>query len=166
MSAITDIELLDHLAGRLPAERAEAIERALVDSPEVRERYERLKRMYDLLGEAEAMVDDRDLWPLIAARLAERSDEERAAVIGRIGGWSRVAAAVLLAAGLGHVAGLLTLAGSTAPGDAMDSPSAEVADVDETDVVDELGFAALGTGAVGSFAEAMLNDTSNDEDAS
>ena len=105
MNHPTELELIEWTAGRLESERAQAV-RAHVAVCEPCARTARAQRdTWDALGNWTVTPPARDLWPAVEAQLEGTSAPARA---GRPS-WPRTvfraAAAVLLAAAVGHVAG-------------------------------------------------------------
>jgi len=143
METPTNIELLDHIAGRGDPKRREEIESALRQSPQLRKRFDELQSLWNLLGEADVDVPARDLWHRVATRLNRGQYRPAAATAW----WARAAAAVLLAACIGHLAGRLT------PRQAQPLPA-----VTEVDVAKELALDALASTPVARFAEGLETD--------
>jgi anti-sigma factor RsiW len=98
-------------SGELSDERRREIEAHLDGCAECRRSQAELAAVRDLLGEWKVDAGPRDMWPAIERRL-----EDRARVTlrphWRAAGWLlRIAAAIVLGVGLGHLAGRATLPG-------------------------------------------------------
>ena len=103
----TELELIEWVADRLETERAEAVQAHVAACDACRQKASAQREAWDNAGGWDVRPPARDLWPAVEARLR---DDRHAAQVNRPG-WPRVAiraaAAVLLAAAVGHVAGRL-----------------------------------------------------------
>lgn len=157
MTDFNDMELIEHIAGRGDSDLQRRIDEALAASAELRARYEELAVTWQLLGRADAALPARDLRDDVVALIERRHTQGD--VLGRVGaaGWWRAAAAIVLAAGVGHLAGRVSLPDT----------STDLAAVTETDVQQELEFDAIGAGPMFSFAQdVLIEPDSNQEDSS
>ena len=105
MNHPTELELVEWTAGRLEPERAEAVRAHVADCEACARTASAQRDTWDALGDWTVTPPACDLWPAVEARLEGTSAPARA--VGR--GWFRTvfraAAAILLAAAVGHVAG-------------------------------------------------------------
>ncbi len=103
MAHLEERELLDLAQGPLPAGRRDEVEEHLRQCAECRRRFDDLQETSRLLGEWEVGVGGRDLWPAIEARVLREGRRVIPWPVAKAA--LRIAATVLLAFGMGHVAG-------------------------------------------------------------
>jgi anti-sigma factor RsiW len=145
MEHVSDIDLIELIAGRLAPERRDAAEAHLAACAACRERRDAAARTWQVLGEWEVRADGRGLAAaVVAAARAEATlspwrRQARAAL--------RVAAALAIGAGIGHGAARLAPRGAS---------EGVVAATDEDAVAQALGVAVLEGGAPAGLAEAVL----------
>ncbi len=147
MAEPRDIELIDYLAGRGTEARRCEIEAELARSPQLQRRLDELAKIWDLLGEADVELPRRDLYPHVAA-----AEQARRA---HLPWWARAAAAIVLAAVGGHVAGRVHL--RITPSEPDPEP------VTASTVADDLHLDAFGTTGVYAFAQDLLSGRDEDE---
>jgi len=156
---ITDIDLLEYLAGRLPPDRRAAVEARAAGSESVRRRLDELRGTWDALGRWEVDASDRDLLPGVLARV----ERERTLVVRLPSRWravARVAAMWLVAVAVGVGAGRYVV--SQRRPTEQDGATAAVED---EDVVQALYLDAIGSGdALGLVQSVTENGTSADEE--
>jgi len=102
MKHASDLELIELVAGRLPADRQEAVEAHLAACDECSRRRDAVRQTWDALGDWQIPAG-RDLAPAVQAAAAR----EAAASSRRLPLLLRLAASILIAVGAGHVAGRL-----------------------------------------------------------
>jgi len=115
-----DLELVEWAGGRLPPDRAAAVGAHVAGCRPCRARADALAQTAGALDGWQVDAGGRDVWPAVEARIRR---ESRAAPDGRTG-WVavvlRAAAAILVAAVIGHAAGRLArpviMAGRDGPG--------------------------------------------------
>jgi len=143
--------LLDYLADRLDEADRRTLEAALQRDPALRQRLDELRATWQVLGEDRAASPQHDLFSAIAERL---DDSAAPAVIGRIGPgwWMKAAAAVLVAATAGHLAGRSTWT-------TTDATTDTVVAVDDSDITDQLQLNLLASGPILSFSEELYTES-------
>ena len=150
---ISDLELLEYVAGRLdPARRAE-LDGRLARSPEDRRRVEALRRTWDLMGQWEPDTARGDVF----AGVMERVRAPAGGALHVPFRWQaagRVAAVWALAIGLGIGGGWLSLPPRPAP-----PPPEELA----RQVVQALYLDTVGAGGSVGVAESMLEEPVDEE---
>ena len=156
MTDFTDIQLIEHIAGRGEDDQRRRIDHALADSPQLKARYDQLAATWALLGRDDREPEPRDLWVDIETTLNDA--DRQPAVLVRIGGRGRLraAAALLLAVGIGHLAGRYSL-----PDQPLPTITITVAEA-EADVQAELELDALTPDTLFSFATDNLLDPDPD----
>ena len=154
MDHVTDIEIIELVAGNLPAGRQSAVERHLQVCPDCRSRRDELARTWHVLGQWRVEASGRDLRPRIERALGRRAAGVPAKTWGsRVLAGLRAAAAVLLAVGIGHLAGRWTRPSGSGPGEA--GPPA-VARVTESAVAESLHFGVIQQVSPAGLAESVL----------
>lgn len=105
MEHLSDIDILDLLGKAAPVEMRERWRSHLQDCATCRARRDALQATWDALGVLEG-CDSVDLLAGITARIAEGHRPARGITLWEL---SRIAASVLIAAGIGYTAGKFTL---------------------------------------------------------
>ena len=154
MTHPTDLELIDHFLGRGPAEARQRVEAQLAASPELRQRQAQLTAMWDLLGQAETELTDRDLWPAVAEGLQYESGQKVLAGPWRLPYWARAAAAVVLATCVGYGSARARLGWGV--GEVLTPP-------DEAEVAEVLGVGTLSGESYQVLADSFLEDPTTTE---
>ncbi len=114
MDHVTAIELIEYVAGRLPAEQAQAIEQHLQGCRLCQAELEVVRTTWQRLGRWKTPQVAPDLPQRIMAAVDEDERQQPADVIYRLP-WmraARIAAAVALMAAAGHMAGRMTWSAS------------------------------------------------------
>jgi anti-sigma factor RsiW len=119
MKHINDSELLEHAAGRLPEAKSRELRQHIAECPECESRYRSVAEVWDSLGRWHVDTTGHEIADRVMAQAAKKDaipQESQARARPFI--WSfaaklRVAAAILLAIGGGHLLGKYSLSGST-----------------------------------------------------
>ena len=147
MEHVSDIELIEMLGGHLEPDRLKSVESHLAECERCAGRRDEMARTWDDLGDWET-VPGQDLAPEILRRASMQP--------ARISIWQRpsvkVAATVLIAVGLGHVAGRFAASSRTDTGD-----EGAVVRVEDSDVTEALYLEALNGAARPGIAQALLD---------
>lgn len=156
MKHVSDSELIELLGGHLAPGRAGAVDKHCAACRECAARRDELTQTWDALGAWEVALD-RDLSAAIQDGVSARTERPVSwrVVTGKI------AAAVLLAAGLGHVAGRFA---ASAPEEELPEAGTEMARVEPEQAAEALFLEVLdGAGRPG-VAGALLELSVEDED--
>ncbi|HUU91661.1 MAG TPA: hypothetical protein VM238_10665 [Phycisphaerae bacterium] len=105
MNHPTELELIEWTAGRLERERAEAVGAHVADCEVCARTASAQRDTWDALGDWTVAPPACDLWPAVEARIEGTSAPARAVGPSWPRTVFRAAAAILLAAAVGHVAG-------------------------------------------------------------
>ena len=100
-----ELELIEWVAGRLTPERAAAIETHLAACDPCRHKASAQRQTWDAMGDWTVTPRAHHLWSCVEARLRDTSGHVRRERTGWPWMVVRAAAAILLAAAVGHVAG-------------------------------------------------------------
>jgi anti-sigma factor RsiW len=152
LKPVSDVELLEYLAGRLSAERRAEVQRALVADASLGQRLAEFQRTWDALGpwtvDAAAR---RDLLPGVLERLRRKPAD----VVPLRARWPvlvRAAAMWLLAAGLGVAAARMLPSGTPAGPQTAHA----AAEVDEQEAAEALNVDVLCWGGEVGLARSVL----------
>ena len=107
MDHLKDLELVEWACGRLPPERAASAASHMAGCGLCRARADAFVRTAETLGRWQVDASGRDIWPATEAVLRRGGRSAPARRTGWFAAGLRAAAAVLLAAVIGHVAGRL-----------------------------------------------------------
>lgn len=113
MRHMRDIELIELAGGQIAPD--EMMRSHLAACAECRRRYEAMRQVHTALGAISTDGADVDLWPAVANRLDERAPIRLPGAQATALRLLRVAATVLIGAGLGHGAGRLWLPTNAPP---------------------------------------------------
>jgi hypothetical protein len=154
MEHVSDIELIGMLGGHLSPERRRAVEAHVAECASCSGRRDEMARTWNALGEWEE-GPGQDMAPEILRRVSLQPS--------RVGLWQwpsvRIAATVLIAVGLGHVAGRFAASSRTDTGG-----DGAVVRVEDRDVTKALYLEALDGAARPGIAEALLDLPSGSEE--
>jgi len=149
---ISDLDLLEYIAGRLDAKRRQEIDTLLRDRARDRERLAALRCTWDVMGQWDVQTGEHDLVPQVMDKIASR--QTRMTRLTTRQTIAKIAAMWLIAVGGGFAAGRIALSRRTTVPSPDESAPALVL---EQDVAEALHLDVLG-GAVG-LAHTMLEDT-------
>jgi len=148
MKEPTDLELIDHILGRGSPELRRELDDALAASAQLRRRRNELAALWRLLGEVDAEVPHRDLWPTLSERLADQTRRPGGQGLSVSATWWAAAAAAVVAAALvGYGSARLRLDRQT-----------EVAAVAESDVIAQLKLTAFDNGPVRQLGRDLIEN--------
>ena len=154
---ISDLELLDYLAGRLDPPRKAEVDARLARSDAERQRLDALRRTWRLMGEWKVDASGSDLRARVARRIGRR---RRPVLLPPSINWQavrRVAATWIVAIGLGVLGGRMLLPAE--PPSQNGQTQAET----EDEVAQTLYLDAVGSGGSAGVAEALLDDENGEE---
>jgi len=150
---ISDMELLEYVAGRLDPDRRAEVDAQLARSPEDRRRVEALRRTWELMGQWEPDTAGRDVLAGVMERVKAPAGRAPPAPF-RWQAVGRVAAVWAVAIGLGVGGGWLSLPPRPAP-----PPPEELA----RQVVQALYLDTVGAGGSVGVAESLLEEPVDEE---
>ena len=150
MDHLTDMDLIEWAAGRLPDGRRDEVDAHLAACAECRQRGRQFAGTWRALGGWDVGTDGRNLSARVAARARRRNVPLRSGLLRRVAG---AAAAIVLAAAMGHLAGQWRLS-ATAP----DSGTSGPVTPDEAAVTATLHLHAFGIGSPAGLSELVLDD--------
>jgi anti-sigma factor RsiW len=116
MEHTTEIELLDYVAGRLAASETDQVRRHIAECADCAGRYRQTRQMWDTLGKWQVDSSDHQIADRIQALAAESKPQRRPEprvffpFRGSVLAALRIAAAIILAVGGGHLLGRFTAA--------------------------------------------------------
>ena len=110
MEHINDAQMLEMLSGHVPADEQESLLAHIAQCSSCQQRLSELRQAWDDLGALEIDTSRLDLLPNLTSAIHHRS---RHINFLSIQGLTRIAASILLAALIGHVAGRLSTQKST-----------------------------------------------------
>ena len=102
MEHINDTQMLDMLGGHVQADEKESLLAHIAQCSNCQQRLNELRQTWDDLGALEIDTSGIDLLPKLTSAIHHRN---RNIKFPSIQGWTRIAASILLAAAIGHVAG-------------------------------------------------------------
>jgi len=147
--SISDVELLEYIAGRLPRQRHEALEVLVAQDESLRRRLERLGATWDALGRWEVSTAQRDIALEVLGRLDRSWPAPRAPLSW--GAVLRVAASWLIALAAGIGGGRWFAGPAPTP-----SADQQAVVVEDEDVAESLYLGVLGSGEVTGLAQSLL----------
>ena len=152
MKHIKDIELIALLEKHLAPAARSAVERHLSDCQECRMRKTEIAETWDILGTWDLQSPQEDLCESILARSRQESKHKPI-------GYLRIAASIIAAVGIGYIAGQWIDVNGLSGTNLTQSQ----VEIDEQDVAENLGLAALDNDSYPGIAEAILNINDSEE---
>ena len=144
---LSDIELIDFLGGHTPPERLEAVTGHLAECSQCRNRVDKLAETRDVLGLWEPEIPECDLSDSVVRMASRKTGRNLWTVL-------QVAAALLIAVGIGHVLGRWIKSDSAI---STEDHGQQLVQANEQTVSEALFLEALDGNSRPGIAEAMLD---------
>jgi len=127
MKHVSDIEVIEYVAGRLTASRHQEVREHIADCQECSGRWKETVETWNALGQWNVDTADHDVTTRITtlAEKAERSQKRREMPrvlrVGFLPAMVRVAASIIIAVGVGHKLGTYSVTGRTPRATALEN---------------------------------------------
>ena len=157
---ISDLELLEYIAGRLSPNRTVRIDSLLAESEPARLRLQRFRRTWEAMGHWDVSADERDVLPAVMQRIESRRGRGVRFVLDW-GATARIAATWIIAIASGVAAGRAVLSGRTPVPPADEAAPRQVLDAD---VADSLHLGVLGSGGSTGLAQSIFQVNGQDDE--
>ena len=133
MEHVSDIELIEYVAGKLEASRHEQVREYMAACEECSDRWRESVKVWDALGQWDVDTADHDVAERITALAQDGESGQKQHKIARdlrlrfLPAVVRVAASILIAVGVGHHLGRYSVTGNTPRADATENGPAYLA---------------------------------------